>query len=105
MLGAIVAFMASHNQYHGYIKLPNKKLQELPIRLDFNGHIHSEPGGTKLEGFSLRLFVLKKKIGSKQEHPEMSVTLRPEEWLDLIDAMKQEFESVYAARKKFDDLR
>ena len=38
------------------------------------------------------MFVLTKNF--KDEQPEISVTLRPEEWLDLIDAMKEEFEAV-----------
>jgi hypothetical protein len=95
--------MASHNQYRGYVKLPKKKLYLENISLDFNGHIDSNPGGTKLEGFSLRLFALGNTI--KDDQPEISVTLRPEEWLDLIDAMKEEFESVSKAREDFDKLR
>lgn len=94
--------MASHNQYPGYVKIPKKKLYLENIRLDFNGNINSQPDGTKLEGFSLRLFVLNKKF--KDEQPEIRVRLRPEEWLDLIDAMKEEFESVSKARKDFDEL-
>ena len=94
--------MASRNKYRGYVKLPKMELYEDTIRLDFNGHVHSEPNGTKLEGFSLRLFVLKK--NAKDQQPEISVTLRPEEWLDLIDAMKEEFESVSKIRKTLDDM-
>ncbi len=94
--------MAKQNQYRGYVKLPKKELYRESIRLDFNAHINREPEGTKLEGFSLRLFVLKK--GLKDQQPEMSVTLRPEEWLDLIDAMKEEFESASKARKDFDGM-
>lgn len=95
--------MASHNECSGYVKLPKKKLYSARVRLDFNGHVNSQPGGTKLEGFSLRLFTLGKSL--KNEQPEMSVTLRPEEWLDLIDAMRQEFESASRVRKEFDDMR
>ena len=94
--------MASPNEYRGFVKLPRKKQCLENIRLDFNGHIDSKPGGTKLEGFSLRLFVVGKT--GKDELPEISVTLRPEEWLDLIDAMKEEFESVSKAREDFDKL-
>ena len=95
--------MASHNEYYGYVKLPNEKLQNDLIRLDFNGHINSVGEGTRLEGFSLRMFVPGKHPGDKP--PEISVTLTPEQWLDLIDSMKAEFESVQKARKEFDDLR
>ncbi|MFA6564200.1 MAG: hypothetical protein WCV00_20015 [Verrucomicrobiia bacterium] len=99
--------MASHNQYRGYIKLPKKKAYRESIRLDFNAHIDAQLGGTKLDGFSLRLFVLKKasKGRLKEEHPEIGITLTPEEWLDLCDAMKREFESASEARKKFDGMR
>lgn len=96
-------FMASFTEYHGYIKLPKEKLQKDLIRVDFNAHIDSRREGTKLEGFSLRLFVPGK--SPKDEQPEMSITLTPEQWLDLIDAMKAEFESVQKARKEFDDMR
>ena len=95
--------MASHNEYRGYVKLPKIKPQNDLIRLDFNGHIDSRPEGTKLEGFSLRMFVPGKTPGDNG--PEISVTLTPEQWLDLIDAMKAEFDSVQKARKEFDDLR
>jgi hypothetical protein len=81
--------MASHNQHRGYVKLPKKKLYSENVSLDFNGHIDSKPHGTKLEGFSLRAFVLGKTF--KDDQPEICVTLRPEEWLDLIDAIKEGF--------------
>ena len=98
--------MATHNLYHGYIKLGKKKAYQQAIRLDFNAHIESGPGGAKFGNFSLRLLVLKKIVSgrSKEEHPEMGVTLRPEDWLDLIEAMKEEFESASKARRKFDDM-
>ncbi|HEY5552040.1 MAG TPA: hypothetical protein VIK52_09135, partial [Opitutaceae bacterium] len=88
--------MASHNEYPGYVKLPRKKLYHETIRLDFNPHIRSDPDATKLEGFSLRLFVLAKKFRDQQ--PEMSVTLSAEQWLDLVDEMKREFEFAQSAR-------
>jgi hypothetical protein len=94
--------MALPNEYHGYIKLPKKKLCQDSIHLDFNGHIDARSENVKLEGFSLRMFV----PGTlKDEQPEISVTLTAEQWLDLIDAMKAEFESVQKARKNFEDLR
>jgi len=95
--------MASQNEYLGQIKLPKMEAYAETICLDFNGQINCQPGGTRLEGFSLRLSVLRK--NAQDEQPEMSVTLRPEEWLDLIDAMKEEFESVSKARKNFDEMR
>ena len=95
--------MASRTEYPGYVKLPKKKVYKTNVCLAFNGQINSRAEGTKLEGFSLRLHVLKK--GGEEPQPEMSVTLRPEEWLDLIDAMKEEFEIVSKYRKKFDDMR
>jgi hypothetical protein len=87
--------MASHNQYPGYIKLPKEKTQKMNIRLDFNGRAILGSGTARLEGFSLRLYVSKRIVRGrfKEEHPEISVDLRPEEWLDLIDAMKHEYES------------
>lgn len=94
--------MASFNEYRGYVKFPGRDLCDGLIRLDFNGHLNvmSEPKSSKLEGFSLRMFVAGKKPGD--DKPEMSITLTPEQWLDLIDAMKAEFESVQEARKSFD---
>ena len=95
--------MASQNDYLGSAKLLKKESYQGTIRLDFNGQINCLPGGTKLEGFSLRLSVPKKNV--KDDQPEITVNLRPEEWLDLIDAMKEEFESVSKARKNFDEMR
>ena len=97
--------MPSQNLYPGYIRVPKKKPFQTALGLDFNGIINSQPGGTKLEGFTLRLYVPRKSSRSraKDEYPEMSVTLRPEEWLDLVDSMREAFESVSAARKEFDD--
>jgi hypothetical protein len=95
--------MASPNEYRGSVKLPNKKLYDGLIRLDFTGHVAIRPGNAKLEGLSLRMFVPGK--SAKDELPEISITLTPEQWLDLIDEMKAEFESVQKARKEFDDMR
>jgi hypothetical protein len=97
--------MAKHNEYHGYVKLPQKRLYQANIRLDFNGRIRPHEKGSKLDGFSLRMFTLGKKLQlgkRRDEQPEISVTLRPEEWLDLIDAMKNEYEVVSANLKELD---
>ena len=91
--------MAKHNEFQGYIKLPKEKLKKLNIRLDFNGQVEVTPGRAELKGFYLRMFVRKERIGGPQTHPEMSVYLRPEEWLDLVDAMKDEFESHEKCRR------
>src|SRR5690348_11468847 len=93
--------MASHNEFPGYVKLPKEKLRMTPVRFDFNARIVTDSTGSKWEGFSLRLFTLKK----KGEQPELSVDLRPEEWLDLIDAMKKEFKEAEKARRKLDKSR
>lgn len=95
--------MPSHNEYHGYIKLPKKKLYEHLIRLDFNGNMETSSKGTKVEGFSLRMFTIDQDL--RGEHPEIGVKLTSEQWLDLIDAMKAEFELVQEDRKKLDGLR
>jgi hypothetical protein len=95
--------MASNNEYYGYVKAPGKEAAAEKIRLDFNGHVDAESKGTKLGGFSLRMVVGKKT--PKDDQLEISVTLRPEEWLDLIDAMKEEFEAAQIVRKQFDDLQ
>jgi len=97
----------AHNLYHGYVKLPGKPLYHHDIRLDFNPHLVSEPGATRREGFSLRMFTLPEKIGlgkDRVEQPEISVTLSAEQWLDLIAQMQQEFDSSEEWRKRFDDL-
>lgn len=96
-------WVASNNEYYGYVKLPGKECAAEKVRLDFNGHVDAESKGTKLGGFALRVFVPKK--GPKDDQLEISVTLRPEEWLDLIDAMKEEFEAAEVVRKQFDDLQ
>jgi hypothetical protein len=94
--------MASPNEYRGYIKLPKEKPSDCSIRLDFNGHMDVQPRNASLRGFSLRMSVPGKQ--SNDERSEMSITLTPEQWLDLVDAMKAEFESVQKARKGFDDI-
>ncbi len=98
--------MPSLNEYPGYVKLPKKKLYNAKIRLDFNAQITSgpEPGTEKLHRFVLRLFTKGKSFKSQREQPEMSVDLRPEEWLDLIDAMKEEYELAVKSLKDFDNL-
>ena len=73
------------------------------IRVDFNGYVDARHKGVRLEGFSLRLFVAEK--NSEDGQTEMSIKLTPEQWLDLVDAMKAEFESVQKARKNIEDLR
>lgn len=95
--------MASPNEYRGYIKLPKEKLSDCSIRLDFNGHMDVQPRNTSLRGFSLRMSVPGKQLND--ERPEMSITLTPEQWLDLVDAMKAEFDSVQKARKDFNDIQ
>lgn len=97
---ALIFTMASHNEYPGYVKLPKKKLRKMPVRLDFNARINTDSTGSKWEGFSLRLFTLKRNL--RGEQPELSVDLRPEEWLDLIDTMKKEFKEAEKARRKLD---
>ena len=92
--------MASHNEYQGYVKLPNKKLYRENIRFDFNPHVHSGPDDARLRGFTMRMFVLSKDY--KDQQPELSVTLTTEQWLDLIDSMKQQFEQAKEIRKNMD---
>lgn len=97
----------ARNSFHGYVKLPGKRLYHHDIRLDFNPHLVSEPEGTRREGFSLRMFTLPEKIGvggAREEQPEVSITLSAEQWLDLIAQMQQEFDSSEEWRKRSDDL-
>jgi hypothetical protein len=95
--------MPSFNEYYGHVRLPGGKLSNDLIRLDFSAHVDAQPESTRLEGFTLRLFVQGKNAADGQ--PETSIKLTPEQWLDLIDAMKAEFESVQKARKNFEDLQ
>lgn len=95
--------MPSFNEYYGSVKLPGKEVSNDLIRLDFNGYVDARHKGVRLEGFSMRLFVPGK--NSDDGQTEMSIKLTPEQWLDLVDAMKAEFESVQKARKNFEDLR
>ncbi|HEX4265660.1 MAG TPA: hypothetical protein VH597_15095 [Verrucomicrobiae bacterium] len=91
--------MASHNQYHGYVKLPKKESYRTPLRLDFNQLVRIQKGSSKLDGFALRLFVPAGELGDGSGI-ELGVTLRPEEWLDLIEAMKEVFETAQQVRKE-----
>src|SRR5712691_2356258 len=92
--------MAKHNEFPGYIKLPDsQKAKNLNVRLDFNGQIEAEPGRAELKGFYLRMFIMRDDITAREIHPEMSVYLRPEEWLDLIAAMREEYEAGDKGRK------
>ena len=95
--------MPSFSEYYGSVKLPGKKLHNDLIRVDFNAYVDARHKGVRLEGFSLRLFVPGK--NSEESQMEMSIKLTPEQWLDLVDAMKAEFESVQKARKNIEDLR
>jgi len=94
--------MPEFNQYYGSVKLPGKKLQNELIRVDFNAYVDARHKGVRLEGFSLRFLVQGK--NSEDGQTEMSIKLTPEQWLDLVDAMKAEFESVQKARKNIEDL-
>lgn len=94
--------MPSQNSYHGYVKLPRKQLYYEDIRFDFNCRIDSEPGDTHLRDFAMRMFVLGG--SSEKEQPEIAVTLSAEQWLDLIDAMRREYELSHELRKKLEDL-
>jgi hypothetical protein len=51
------------------------------------------------------MFTMAKTLGSHGQQPEISVTLTPEQWLDLIDAMKAEFERVQKGRGELDEMR
>ncbi|MDQ8188576.1 hypothetical protein [Pelagicoccus sp. SDUM812002] len=93
--------MASHNEYDGYVKLPHKQLYHDKVRFDFNPHIRGDNKEAKIEGFTIRMFTLKK--NNDREQPEISVKMTAEQWLDLIDAMKKEFEQAQEARTIIDD--
>ncbi len=95
--------MPAFNKYNGSVKLPGGKLRNDLVHLDFNAHVDARPESTKLEGFTLRLFVQGK--NASDEQPELSIKLTPEQWLDLVDAMKAEFESVQKARKNIEDMQ
>jgi hypothetical protein len=99
--------MASHNEFHGYVSAPKgvkHRVYKSKVRLDFNAQIDLGEKGAKVKGFALRLFTLPKRKGLTAPHPEIGVSLRPEEWLDLIDSMKEEYEKMESIRKHFDTL-
>ena len=91
--------MASHNTFPGYVKLPGKELYRHDIRLDFNPHLASDSEKTTLHTFSLRLFHL------GNDHPEIAVELTTEQWLDLVEAMRVEFDRAQQSRKSLEDLQ
>lgn len=93
--------MASKNEFKGYVKIPGKPLTHPKVRLDFNFNLDGEGDSVDLKGFSLRMFAFTET--SHTEDPEISVTLSPEQWLDLIDSMKEEFESAQKWRKKMEE--
>lgn len=97
--------MPSHNLYSGYVKLPGKSLYETEIRLDFNVEFDSESADTRVRSYNLRLFTLSsiKNIGKGTE-PEMSVSLTAEQWIDLIESMKEELDKADDIRKTFEDI-
>jgi len=97
--------MPSSNTYPGYVKLPGKDIYHAEIRLDFNAQIVSNPEDTRIKSFNLRLFTLptSKEMG-KGLHPELSVSLTSEQWLDLTEAMRAEIDRSDDTRKQLEDL-
>jgi hypothetical protein len=81
--------MNTRNPLPGHVKLPGKEEVDREVRLDFNSLVGDAHGRTRIEGFNLRMFTIGK-FG--EEHPEISVDLTPEQWLDLIEAMRNEFD-------------
>ncbi len=86
------------NKYRGYVKIPKKKAYRKVLSLNFNPAGQIQGKASKLDGFWLRLFV--PDTTSKSERIELGIKLRPEEWLDLIDAMKEQFELMQEALKE-----
>ena len=82
----------SRKRHNGYVKIPKKKTYEAPVRLTFNSHTYTEGDSSKLEGFTIRLSVPSGRMGVLPQI-ELGLYLRPEEWLDLIDAMKRKFDA------------
>ena len=97
--------MGDSNKYLGYIKLPNQKAAEQTVWLAFNSKSEMQDGKITLHGFYLRMFADKDPIEEPLDGPEISVYLRPEEWLDLTDAMKHEYERHDQAWKDFEKGR
>lgn len=90
----------SSNVYQGYVKQTGRSPVKGFMRLQINPQVQCLDGGTKLNGFCLRISPRRDELG--EEAPEMAIMLRPEEWLDLIDAMKAEFESAAEFRRSMD---
>lgn len=96
--------MASKNLFRGYVKIPDKPLYHHDIRVDFNFQVESKPGETHLNNFNLRMFTLpERKDMGKGTEPEIAVKLTAEQWLDLIQSMKEEIDRADDARRAFDD--
>jgi len=96
--------MASHNLFPGYVKIPGEPLYHHDIRVDFNFQVESKPGETRLNSFNLRMFTLPEtKDRGKGTEPEIAVKLTAEQWLDLIDSMKQEIDRADDARRTLED--
>lgn len=81
--------MTVSNEFTGYVATPGTKLSQHPIRLDFNSRIECSEDGARLGAYNLRMFVPKAKLGD--ESVEIGIALTAEQWLDLVDGMKQEF--------------
>lgn len=97
--------MGDSNKYPGYIKLPKQKAVDQTVWLAFNAKSEREDGKLILKGFYLRMFADKDSLEKPLEGPEMSVYLRPEEWLDLAETMKHEYERHDQARKDLENGR
>jgi hypothetical protein len=92
--------MTVQNQFTGYVATPETKLSQHPIRLDFNSRIEGHPEGARLGAYNLRMFVPKAELGGPSV--EIGISLTAEQWLDLVDAMKQEFIRTENDRREWD---
>lgn len=93
--------MTIRNEFVGYVATPGKKLGQHRIHLDFNSRIEADADGARLGRYNLRLFVPKETL--RDESVEIGIALTAEQWLDLVDAMKQEYTRTEEARREWNE--
>jgi hypothetical protein len=91
-------YYGQQQQIPGIANFPNRRRRPKWLAR-FSAKANRPNGHLILKGFYLRIFADKDNFKTPLNDPEISVDLRPEEWLDLAYAMKHEYECHDKARK------
>ena len=97
---------SDRNVYEGYVAGKIYRKGDMKIRLDFNPTIEHKSGeGTRIDRFNLRMFEDPQgKNSMEMDGVEIAVSMTPEQWLDLISAMKAAVKDADGWREMFDKL-